>query len=535
MSTTTATGDGFVDLANGYAVQAPGLRMTVTLHDRHDNVPNLDESSLGPADPGVGTGRDIEADAEAAAADAADPRGQAESAANLLTRQTLIVEAEPLPPGAGGAAHDNVVLTVPDPQPGTFQVLRYQDDAGLWHWRVPAPRTEQPAENESAVPEPATPGTQFVIPRAALTAPPADQPDQPVLDEGLIGAIARQVVRKFAVLVYPIVDTIADPLIDKIWQKRELASHPYGVRTFTPDNYTTPQAAGSALTTAEDWSRLGTGRTLLFVHGTFSTCHGGFSGLDQATVQALHERYEGRVIAFDHPTVSFSLTHNIDKLLELTHATGPLDVDIVAHSRGGLVARELIRRQHAPDAKYRVRKVVFAATPNNGTPLADPDHVVRFIDRYANLAGLLPGPAAVAGDILSGLMTAVQILGHAGLASLDGLCAMDPQGKSLEDLLPGAAGTEYYGISANFEPGPDLTLKLKAGDLLMDDIFGMENDLVVPTAGVCRHDLAARGAAGFPIADDRTLHFPAETAVWHSSLFQHPQTREKLLTWLTAA
>lgn len=512
--TDTHSGQGYVDLGDGVSLEAPGLRL-----DAH----------VVPERPFAEEGLAI----------AVDPVQAAVAASGLTVERTIAVTTTALDEGASapptgqesvGAAPPtdtaaaDLVLAVPAPEPGTAQVLRYQDAAGLWHWAWP---TETPST-----------ATRFVVPVAALdtAAVPASPPpsDEPNLNEGIIGTIVRKVVHELVVFVYPIVDRILDPIVDNLAQQHEIKTRPYGVRTFTPDNYAVPYAPGSRVETAEQWARFTEGPVLLVVHGTFSTSHGGFGELDTATVAALNDAYGGRVIAFDHPTVSVSVEANIDALHRLTNAPGPLHVDVLAHSRGGLVARELVRRHGTPDAKYRVRRVVFAATPNRGTPLADPEHVVKFINRYTNLLTLLPGPAEIVGDTLAGLMTAVQILGHAALKDLDGLRGMCPGSATLGGLAPGGGTVpEYYAIHADFEPTPDLSLKLRVGDLLMDTVFPEANDLVVPTHGVCLRDLPPGVAAlGFPIPEERTLHFTADRAVWHSSLFGEPQARAKLLEWL---
>ncbi|MDI2126037.1 esterase/lipase family protein [Yinghuangia seranimata] len=517
---------GFVDFGGGVTLTAPGFALADGGARATVPAPR-DEESLTAPPPAP------EPVPEPAAGDTAF--AAAAATAGLTTEHTvaLRVVAQPAPQpaapdGLESVAADHVVLTVPAPDPGTEQVLRYQDAAGLWHWKLPEPR-------ESAD----EPG-RFAVPRSALAAPrPAPgtpgtpgTPDRPDADEGLIGPIARKVVQQLVVYAYPIVDKILDPFVDSIAQQRETASHPYGVRTFTRDNYRTPYAPDAKITTPDQWGAFTGGRALLLIHGTFSTCHGGFGGLDPDTVDALNQAYGGRVFAFDHPTVSVSLAANIDALERLTGAAAPLDVDILAHSRGGLVARELVRRQAAPDAKYRVRRVVFAATPNRGTPLVDPEHVVRFIDRYTNLLTLLPGPAEIVGDTLAGLMTAVQVLGHAALTDLDGLNAMCPHGSVLDGLDTDAHGTEYYAVNADFEPDAELVSKLRAADLLMDAVFPEANDLVVPTQGVADPGGPTDPVPGFPVPADRVLHFPSQRSVWHSTLFTQPETRAKILEWL---
>src|SRR5690349_15436610 len=64
------------------------------------------------------------------------------------------------------------------------------------------------------------------------------------------------------------------------------------------------------------------GRVLMFVHGTFSSSHAGFGALPAATMAELHRRYDGRVIAFDHPTVGVDPALNAQWLLGQLPASG---------------------------------------------------------------------------------------------------------------------------------------------------------------------------------------------------------------------
>ena len=103
---------------------------------------------------------------------------------------------------------------------------------------------------------------------------------------------------------------------------------------------------------AGDWARLGAGRALLFVHGTFSSCDA-FHDLPPAVMEELSARYGGRLFAFDHPTLSDDPAANAEYLLAQLPAGTSLTVDIVCHSRGGLVAREIAPETPASRAGLR--------------------------------------------------------------------------------------------------------------------------------------------------------------------------------------
>ncbi|HEX2799987.1 MAG TPA: hypothetical protein VHQ44_10005, partial [Thermoanaerobaculia bacterium] len=115
-------------------------------------------------------------------------------------------------------------------------------------------------------------------------------------------------------------------------------------------------------------------KILLFLHGTFSHASAAFSDLARdGAFEGLSELYEGRVFAFNHLTVGRSPDENVTALLEAARGA-PLgssrgaSLDVVTHSRGGLVARLLASSAGAP----RVNRVFLAASPNEGTPLASP-------------------------------------------------------------------------------------------------------------------------------------------------------------------
>src|SRR5450759_3141783 len=85
---------------------------------------------------------------------------------------------------------------------------------------------------------------------------------------------------------------------------------------------------------------------LLFLHGTFSHASAAFSDLARdGAFEALSKLYEGRVFAFNHLTVGRSPQENVTDLLEAVHGAS---LDVVTHSRGGLVARLLASSAGAP-------------------------------------------------------------------------------------------------------------------------------------------------------------------------------------------
>ena len=73
---------------------------------------------------------------------------------------------------------------------------------------------------------------------------------------------------------------------------------------------------------------------LLLLHGAISSSHSCFR-FPTDFVKLLERRYDGRVIAFDHPTLGASPRENAEELAELLGSFRLDNVDIVAHSAGG--------------------------------------------------------------------------------------------------------------------------------------------------------------------------------------------------------
>jgi hypothetical protein len=367
--------------------------------------------------------------------------------------------------------------------------------------------------------------TRFRIPGTLIPAP-AGAPE--ASQRSLLGAVTRRVLK---VLVYPLTDPVFGALGDAIASRWEQAKRPYRLRAFTPAAF---DAAGAApLASADVAAMAAAGPVLLFVHGTFSTSHGAFAGLPRAVMAQLHERYGGRVMAFDHPTLSEDPPSNVRWLLSRLPAQ-PIELDIVCHSRGGLVSR-LLSEQPAhfglDAAHVKVRRIVLAGVPNGGTLLADPDHMVHMIDRLTTVLAMIPDGGAA--EFLEALVTAVKVIGRGALKGLDGLACMRPAGDFLSVLnAPGGAAAEYFSVASDYEPADRGLRGLVAGvaDNVADQVFGnAANDLVVPMAGV--HELD--GHAGFPVDAARRLQFGRELGVAHTGLFAQPMLSRSLVEWLS--
>ena len=434
--------------------------------------------------------------------------------------------------GAGGSralrSIDNrqevVELTVPAPDADEGQVVLACDEYGVLTWHLPVSQASDARGGSNRGSSGAK--QTFLIPASKAPAAPIARNAQ--TQRSLIGVFGRKLLK---VLVYPLTDPILGRIGELFAERWEEKKRPYGVRNFTPQDFRDPNAPPL---TGADWKRLAGGRALLFIHGTFSTAHGAFSGIRDEVMAKLYERYQGRVFAFDHFTLSHDPGRNVQWFLTKVPADCKIDVDIVCHSRGGLVARALAERPspfQIDASRISVRRIVYAGVPNQGTQLAQPDHMVKMIDRLTSAMNLFPtGPVT---EFLEALITAVKVIGHAGLKGLNGLAAMDPAGQFIKSLNnPADVSAVGYAIAADFEPADAGMKELIAGsvvDSIMDRVFeGVKNDLVVPYPGVFEKN----GGAGFPIPTAQLLQVPANAGVMHTTLFGYEPTNQKLLEWL---
>jgi hypothetical protein len=302
-------------------------------------------------------------------------------------------------------------------------------------------------------------------------------------------------------------------------------------------------------------------RVLLLIHGTFSSTIGGFHGLSltpwgRAFLEDATATYDA-VLGFDHRTLSQSPIDNATDLLRALQSIEwelPPQIDVITHSRGGLVIRSLLEFL-LPLTPLNVHfgRVVFVAATNGGTTLARPENWHQLIDLYTNLAAasfkvisLLPqaAPAALAlNEVIQGLGVFVK---YAATKAADddvapGLAAMDPNGafiKRLNQLQAGQLSIDasyYCVVSSEFEARLDgahepselpKRLLIWARDHVVDARMDEANDLVVNVASMGEID----PTAGDYVKD--THAFGRNPSVYHSTYFLQPGTVEAFTRWL---
>lgn len=492
-----------VDLGGGYRLVTPGYRGTGTATEPHDYEEGATRSATS-------------------AATLTDELAGAMDRAGMREEQAIELTLVPEPseqPSRSAAYGDAVILEVPDLGADRGQLVMLTDEDGAISFHYPVGSTD-----DQAVQGPSVRGVgntkTFIIPAHV----PDPSEAAPAETRSLASTIGRKLLQ---VLTFPMVRTVGRLVGEPLVRWWESEHRPYGVRWFGPDHY---RSCTESFTT-DDWERLDGQRSLLFIHGTFSTAAGGFGGMPRAVMEKLSDRYDGRVFALEHPSLSATPVDNVAWFLEQVPAGVTLDLDVVAHSRGGLVARILAGGAHDGSldlAHVSVRSIVCAGTPNYGTPLADPDHLSAFCDRLATAANLVPGFPV--GDIVDAVMLVVQYIAQGVLQGLRGLEVMNPHSDfliRLNDAPPDHVA--LHGIAADYEPKQQGMKRILAGakNVGVDAVFeGAENDLVVPTIGVFS------GAAPFRIAESQVVRFASDRGVMHSTFWKEPEVAESFDDWL---
>jgi hypothetical protein len=289
-------------------------------------------------------------------------------------------------------------------------------------------------------------------------------------------------------------------------------------------------------------------KVLLVIHGTFSTAEAlitnGFQKTPSgAKLLADAERKYDLVLAFDHPTLSVSPMLNAFDLAALFRPS-PASLDIISHSRGGLVARWYCEAY--ADAALK-RRVVFVGAPLAGTSFAAAPRLKSALDLLTNIADVLrtASDLASANPLFLATSGLLRVIGavtgvaaktpmlDAAMALVPGLDGQSRTGNN-QELLRLRANTgasdftaghiRYFAVRSNFEPKEMGWNFLRffskplqrVGDWGADIIFPDHNDLIVDTGSMTE------------VADDRLVavahDFGTTDRVHHTNYFAQPET-----------
>lgn len=335
--------------------------------------------------------------------------------------------------------------------------------------------------------------------------------------------------------------------------ERDVAPGLIAITDDNPDTWKATQETGRVSITGGSAPRL-----LFFIHGTFSSTRGGFGALGltpegKAFLNEARKRYDA-ILAFDHATLSEAPDENAKaiftalKALSLPPGT---KMDIVAHSRGGLVARYLCERLLGDEQVVTPERIIFVGSTNGGTALADRSNWKALLDLYTNLAvaagrGLMIFDAGTASSIITEsvktLGSFVQAVVDAGITDemTPGLAAMSPSSSFVGSLNAALSGPDtgkarYFAIGSEFETKlfdrndreQSLPRKLMQAlaDFGVDSLMRESNDLVVDTEAMSQFG----GKSGRLAA---SLFWDGNAVIYHTNYFAQPGVVEALRAWL---
>lgn len=446
-------------------------------------------------------------------------------------RHTLVIDA-PTPEmkqgadgrGFGEVGRDEVLLQVPLASDEAAVVL-YVDEAGSVSFHY----GKTPQQQGSVLPSRAFGASQQLQFRLKLRSGVSKTPFE---SRGWGAKLVSKIIKVLVVKLFP--DQVAGFAAKRVqhWEQTHRAQQGLHGGSWA-------QLLDSRPTPVQGLDAYRGQRSLLLIHGTTSTTAGAFAGLaNQPTLlDQLYAQYEGRILGFNHHTLSCSVAENMRQFFSaLAQAPGDYEFDILCHSRGGLVARSLAHLsdsnvstligeswQRPNGVNVKVGRTIFVATPNAGTALADPARVPEFVNRLANYVTMLPDSALT---IASGaLLSIAGAVAEVTLPRLPGIADQIP-GSALQKLLaPPVGGIDnFYAFSSNYEPKGDLVDVIKDG--VADRIFkNAKNDLVVPSEGVAMTPY-------FALPSERCVSFSPERHVHHSAFFIQPEML-KIVPWLS--
>jgi hypothetical protein len=429
----------------------------------------------------------------------------------------VLDDVEHLPPAVpadGRGPGDDLQMEVPAPIPGVGQVVLDVGVDKLWTWHV--------GEDLGGDDPGRAGGTRrYRLPsdtgrRTTIESDGASE------NRGLIGQLGRRVVK---VLLFRVLEIGGAWAAEKMARRWEDDNRPHRLRRVTAGDLGDPLSGVPSLTSSELRALIDNQHCLLLIHGTASRTDSCFGSMPVEVAKALFSRYEGRVLAFDHPTISYDPVENVTWLArQLPFDISPT-IDVVSHSRGGLVTRLAFERNDLGLNSSWFNTAVLVASPNMGTELASPAKLGRLLEALANIVGLAPTNPVT--DVLEVVLTVVKHLAVGALGGLDGLASMDPAMTWTTAQLPNPTPVlgRYRAIGSDYQPAEGAPLSRLLRNFTTDAIFvNKGNDLVVPTNGT---DLDQRIIA--------SLRIPRTSGVDHSGFWTRIDAMDKLGEWLSTA
>jgi len=396
----------------------------------------------------------------------------------------LDVQSQPQPAVLGEEPPPSATLEYQPADEAVYVLLHevHTPDGVIYDWTLPQRPVPEGGPLVLGDEAPRGGTLRFLVnPVAGGSAPvaPGSQPAVLGIEDIAIGAVTNVVTKRvLQVLRSPLDTALLSTIRQFEAQPQVLALRDHG---FQP------------LDGAEAWRALlppgGERRVLLYVHGFNSSTSG--SGGGQFAPQ-LAANYDA-VLGYDHPTAGISPLDNALKLLQMIPDDLQLAVDLIAHSRGGLVVRSLVELVDW-QPKFRPVHLLTAGSPHAGTRLAEPERWDRLVSIGMTLGSWLAtigGGPFWAPQLLELVLKAAaqSIFDLPGIGAmtpgsdfLGKLNAADTQG--LDDRVRYAAVTSTFAISDVVQQG----FRQAFTALAMQVFMGEPNDLVVHTASALEID-----------------------------------------------
>jgi len=313
-----------------------------------------------------------------------------------------------------------------------------------------------------------------------------------------------------------------------------------------------------------------TGKILLLIHGTFSSSDNNLTGFNETSFGRKFLAEAGRkykqLLVFSHPTVGVSPFANAVGLSSYFQKSD-VDVDMICHSRGGLVARWW--GEKIDSFSKRKIKTVYLGSTLGGTRLASPYHLKSSLNLLTNIGtavatGAAMGSALIpaAGGFFAASMGLHRIFTNvvgafrktpiidAGVALVPGLNGQSRQGANSEIValrehfasLPRSTQNQIIRSSlfmtSDFQPEPKpwwhfwkYFNKQRIANFAADRIFPGANDLVVDTESMnelCDEVNLTQQQKQLIHSKLHTHAFGTNSRIHHLNYLSHPTTLKKI-------
>jgi predicted TIM-barrel fold metal-dependent hydrolase len=260
-------------------------------------------------------------------------------------------------------------------------------------------------------------------------------------------------------------------------------------------------------------------KTLLLLHGTFSSTKGSFKkGYDWISNLIAKGKYE-QIIAFDHPTLFYDAEMNINVLFNELNLLGvesfKYEVDLIGTSQGGLLAQQLA---NVKQSSLRIGKVALLASANGVDYLSFVNNIstgLKMFRKVMRKIGLAP----------AALVSALFQHSFEWVLKQPGLAVMTPGKEKLNSIIyktPAQKTTRYLPIAGNYHTEKRFKRRLEfAIDLILDEY----NDWVVGTKNQFKAPSEYVAIAGYNPGKYR--QFMINNAI-HGSLIEKNEAHERM-------